>query len=123
MRRDAAGAGVEWLRALSVGGEDMKLAPQTSGVTRPARSKLGRGSIAPIGLVGLSIYHAALTRERAGRTALDCQLLCEEDFKNCDFSCKQNYPNDDAGYFDCRHGCTIGFDMCLAICELWDGPF
>jgi hypothetical protein len=33
------------------------------------------------------------------------------------------YKDDYPGYFDCRHGCTIGFDICLAICDLRDGPF
>jgi hypothetical protein len=101
----------------------MRLAPQTSGVNRRARSRLGRESIAPIGIVGLSAFAAALARERVRRTATSCQILCEQQYQTCDITCSEFYQGDPAGYFDCRHGCIIAYDMCLAICELMEGPF
>jgi hypothetical protein len=81
----------------------MRLAPQTSGVNRRLPSRLGRGGINP--------------------QKQDCFNTCEQQFGVCDVSCGEIYEHDDPGYYDCRHGCTIGFDICLAICELQDGPF
>jgi hypothetical protein len=101
----------------------MRLPPQTSGVNRRTRSKLDRAGIAPIGVVGPSIFPETLTRTRVGRTATGCQVTCELDFGYCDLLCHEIYWDDDPGYIDCRHGCTIGYDICLATCELRDGPF
>jgi hypothetical protein len=80
----------------------MRLAPQSSGVNRPAPSRLGRGGINP--------------------QKQDCYTKCEQQYQTCEVLCKELYGYD-GEWADCHFGCTIGWDICIDTCTFGDGPF
>ncbi len=85
----------------------MRLAPQTAAVRRRAWLPQARIS----GLVGLS----AVSRAPVAGAQSGCPI-CDQQFGNCEVECNEIYK-DDPGWVDCRHGCIIGYEICLAACS------
>jgi len=103
----------------------MKMAPQTSGVARTTPSRLGLARAYPSAL-GRSFRLVMGSRRPVIGGGIgplletpknECVRSCDRIFDNCDLFCGQFYPDSNSLWLDCRHGCIIGYDICLAGCQ------